>query len=156
MRIFSIKNILNILLFINFFYTVSLTAADDFKVKIDLIGIKNVQDKKSGKVVPTSYVGEIFKIKVVVSGGNRNTGQVEIEGLDNLTVDGTSRSTRVIVQNSNFISEVVYIYDAHSDSEGTFRIGPAKVRHDGKIISSNPEYLDFIVEEKKRKKRKSF
>ncbi len=119
------------------------------EVKLRLIGTENVRDVKSGKVMPTAYVGENFKIEAVVSGGGRNIGDIQINGLDRLNVTGRNQSTSISVINSSFSSENTFIYDVVSNEEGDFELGPATVEQNGKTIESVPRKLNFKVIQKK-------
>jgi len=119
------------------------------EVKLQLIGIENVKDNKSNKIIPTAYVGENFKIEAVVSGGGRNIGEIQINGLDKLNIIGRNQSSSISVINSNFSATNTFVYDVVSNEEGDFEIGPATVEQDGKTVESVPKKLNFKVIQRK-------
>ncbi|MFA5074550.1 MAG: BatD family protein [Candidatus Babeliales bacterium] len=121
----------------------------DVDVKFEFEDLQNLLDAKTGQNIPTAYVGENFRIKVIVSGQDRNNGDVEIVGLDQFNVVGTSQSTNVTVYNSEFFAQKNYIYDLVCTKEGVFTIGPAQVKQNNKTFNSEPESL--ILQVKKRK-----
>jgi len=123
--------------------------AGDLRINVELQDVQHIRDEKTGRVFPTVFQGEAFKVKITVSGAGRNTGEIELEGLDKLSIDGTSRSTSITMRNSDFVSQQIYVYDVHADLQGEFKIGPAKVVHEGKIFLSNPKVLHFRVMQRK-------
>jgi len=112
------------------------------EVKLELYDVQkpgNVQG-----VDAVAFVGEPFGIKVTVSGGNRNTGSIEVDGFDQLHIAGNNRSTSFAMINGNMSSETAQEYQVYADKEGTLTIGPAHVDHDGKKISSHSFKIHVI------------
>ena len=129
------KKFLNIFTIFLIFLNVYLFASSDLSVKIELCGL----EEKA-----TVYLGETFKVKVIVNGGDRDTSDVNVVDLDKLNVEGTSRSTSISMINGDFKSETVYFYDVSADQEGIFNIGPAQVKgKGGNAVNSN--VLNFNV-----------
>jgi hypothetical protein len=102
------------------------------------------QKGPQGNVLPTASVGELFQIQVTVSGGGRDTGRVQIEGLDQIVVHGQSQSTNVSIVNGAYSSEINYIYEVSSDRSGVFKLGPASVAQNNQTISSKPVVLQVV------------
>jgi len=84
----------------------------------------------------TVSAGDTFQVEVVVSDGNRDTGRADIAGLDQFNVVGTSQSTNISMINNALSSDIHYRYDVQADKIGTFQLGPARVKQNGKTIVS--------------------
>jgi len=93
--------------------------ASSTKIHLDLDGV--MYDQGQARVA----VGEVFQINVIVENGDRDTGEVEIDGIENLDVHGTSQSSSISLNNSQFISQNTNIYDVSVPREGEFILGPA-------------------------------
>jgi hypothetical protein len=118
-------------------------------VKLELEGVENIRDERIKKNVPTAYIGEQFTVKAIVSSGSRDTGEVDVEGLDDLNVIGKSRSTNISMINSSFTAENTYMFTVLPNQEGDFEIGPATVKQNNQIIKSVPEKINFKVTQRK-------
>ena len=138
------------LFFIIFFlYSGLILAQQELKIKLELADIENVIDQKTGKVVPTAYLGNRFRVKVIINGSGRDSRDVKIVGLENLNVEGKNQSMSITGHNGRFVTDITYIYDIYADKLGTFTIGPAQIEQKGKIIRSEPNQITFnIVKEK--------
>ncbi len=78
-----------------------------------------------------------FNLVVEVKEGDRNTGDVVLDGLNQLQLIGRQRSNSVTMINGNFSSTIVYYFTVVANNPGVITVGPAKVRHEGKEIASN-------------------
>jgi len=79
-----------------------------------------------------------FRIIAVVQGGDRNTGNVAISGLDQLQLLGQQRGNSINMINGSFSSTITYAFTVMATNPGTITVGPARVHHQGKEIASSP------------------
>jgi hypothetical protein len=88
---------------------------------------------------PTVFTGAPFQIKATVTNGDRNTGNVVIQNLENnkIQVQGRSHHTNIVTDGNRFRSTISYFFQAIADQEGTFQIGPAHVKQGNENIQSN-------------------
>ncbi|MBD3231601.1 hypothetical protein GF322_02970 [Candidatus Dependentiae bacterium] len=114
-------------------------------VKLEILGLEPLYDKKQNKTILTGYVGETFQVKVKILGSAKKTGNIEVDGLEKLNVEGTSNSTTINILNSKQETEISYIYDVNTEQEGVFEIGPAKIDRNGTEIKSVPEKILFKI-----------
>src|SRR5271169_339648 len=63
---------------------------------------------KGGKSLPTVGLHDVFRLQVIVSGGDDQRGDVVIAGLDDFSVLGKSQSTSILVENGHYVSEATY------------------------------------------------
>jgi hypothetical protein len=110
------------------------THAFDIKIELADVGvIKKADGSTTHAVVP----GQTFTINVIISSGERNTGNASLAGVEAFNVLGQSTSTQVQVINGTFYSNKTTSITATAKNEGSFTIGPAKIRHNGKEFESN-------------------
>jgi hypothetical protein len=102
-------------------------------ITLDLTGVRFLKDR-SGKLQPTAFLNETFSLQATVVGGRE---RVRVEGLEHFVRQGTSQSSNISVDNSKMLVEQTIEYKLAPKKEGTFVIGPASTRIDGKIIESN-------------------
>jgi hypothetical protein len=102
-------------------------------VTLDLSEVRFLKDK-SGKIRPTVFLGETFTLQITTVGGREN---VRVEGLEQFSTQGKSQSSSISVDNSKMLIEQTIDYKLIPKKEGSFIIGPATTRIDGKTIESN-------------------
>src|SRR3990167_2390599 len=99
---------------------------------IKLLDMNGVRLKQAGVGVP-------FILKVDIESGANDNAKPEIEGLDNPNIavkyDGTSSTITNIAGQVSV--ERSFKYYLRIDSEGTYRIGPAKLYVQGDVLESN-------------------
>jgi len=78
-----------------------------------------------------------FNLVVEVKEGDRNTGDVVLDGLNQLQLVGRQRSNSVTMINGNLSSTIVYHFTVVANNPGVITVGPAKVQHQGQEIASN-------------------
>ncbi|NDD54325.1 hypothetical protein EBZ39_10690, partial [bacterium] len=88
-----------------------------------------------------------FRIIAVVEGGDRNTGNVAISGLDQLQLLGQQRGNSINMINGSFSSTITYAFTVMATNPGTITVGPARVHHQGKEIASSPLTLTITPSE---------
>lgn len=96
------------------------------------------EQEVNGKKIPTVDVGEVFQLQARVSGGTRDTGNIDIDHMEGITIKGRSQATNVSVVNGNFTAEKIYTYDVMVSQKGTYTIGPARVQQNNTTVSSQP------------------
>ncbi len=87
-------------------------------------------DKTSGTLEDT------FNLTVTIK-GERSAKEPEIENLSGFDVTARSSSSKVNIINFKMSAEQIYEYSIVPQSLGTFTIGPAKIKINGKIHESN-------------------
>lgn len=105
-----------------------------FPTELKLELIDNGQGKSNDTTI---YTGIPFSIKVSVINGTRDTGSVELLGLDKMHVLENSRSTNVSIINGQMSYQNSHIYQIKTDHEGDFKLGPARVKQNDQTLESN-------------------
>ncbi|MFH1954574.1 MAG: BatD family protein [Pseudomonadota bacterium] len=85
-----------------------------------------------------------IRMVVQVSGARSCDTPPVIEGLDLFQVSQGGSSSRVEIINGKFSSGVDYTYFIQASKPGTFQIGPAKVKVNGKLFQSNTRTLTIL------------
>jgi hypothetical protein len=85
-------------------------------------------------------------VRMVVSvSGTRDSALVPtLKGLEHFTVTPGGTSSRLEIRNGQVNSGVDYTYFLQAKKTGSFQIGPAEVRIEGKIYRSNSEALTIV------------
>ncbi len=97
-----------------------------------------VMDNGHGKADSQKvFAGVPFEVAISVTEGDRNTGTVELEKTDKISIVGTSRSTNISMFNGKFTSQTTYLYQLIAPQEGTIKLGPARVKQGDQTIESN-------------------
>lgn len=136
-----VKNRKILLIFINFFLHINICCAS-FSVDLELADVHYIKDK-AGQIQPTVFIGdaftqgETFKLKIITTGKERSPNNVTVTGLENFTSVGKSDHSSVSINNSSVSLEKITTHMLVPKKEGTFTIGPAKLVHNGKTITSN-------------------
>ena len=86
----------NVIVCLPLLLATSFMNASSTKVHLDLDGV--AYENGQARVA----VGEVFQLNVIIENGDRDTGDVEIDGISNLQVHGTSRSSSISLNNSQF------------------------------------------------------
>lgn len=115
-----------ILLFFTAWFSVPLHAA----VTVSLTTVRNEMS-----------LNDTVMIRVIVSGMN-NTGNVEIDGLDNFMVEKGGTSSKTSIVNGNYSSQVEYSYYLTPKKIGRFSVGPANIHSNGTEYKSNTIQLN--------------
>lgn len=108
------------------------------------------QQEVNGRITSVVEAQTPFQIQVHVTGGSRNTGDVELQGLDKLVVRGQSQSTNISVVNGSVSSDKTYIFEVVAPQKGSYTVGPAKVRDGNTTLSSSQlsfQAFDKIVQQ---------
>ncbi|MCB9492918.1 MAG: protein BatD [Epsilonproteobacteria bacterium] len=86
--------------------------------------------------------GQTFTLKVNVQGGDRNTSDIDVAGLDQFQIHGTSRSTNITMVNNQLTSDTTHFYHLTAPHAGSFTLGPATVTTIGTRAQSNALQLN--------------
>ena len=99
------------------------------------ISVKLSLDRTEASMDDTIQVG------IDVSGARTSDAPPDIHGLDAFHVTRGGSSSRVRIVNGTFSSGVEFTFFLTPTKTGTFRIGPAEVRIDGKIYKSDVQTI---------------
>jgi len=108
----------------------------NLSISLELSDIHYLKDK-SGKIIPTIFTGDSFELKVIVSGTKQAPNDINIKGLENFKTRGKHHYSNISINNSSVLAEKTTSYTILPKQEGTFTLGPATVKYDGKIHQSN-------------------
>ena len=107
----------------------------------------------AGELNPVVFAGDSFELRAIVSGQERNTGSVEISGLDRFIRSNVSTQSNFSMTNGAITSENTTRYQLQAPQTGTFTIGPARVLHNGQTITSNKLKLTVIPRDEQHLKQ---
>ncbi|MBN2041250.1 MAG: protein BatD [Spirochaetes bacterium] len=85
-------------------------------------------------------ISDTIRMTVSVK-GSREADNPGIKGLEDFSVRSGGQSSRVEMINGKFSSSLDFTYFLQPEKEGSFDIGPAFVKVDGKVYKSNTEKL---------------
>ncbi len=85
-----------------------------------------------------------IRMVIKVSGARSCDSSPVIKGLDSFQVSPGGSSSRVEIVNGTFSSSVDYTYYIQPSRAGTFQLGPAEVKVNGKIFQSNISTLTIL------------
>lgn len=141
------KNLaLIISLYISLSVSLSFSILHATTVTLEISDTEKAQDAQNN-TINTANVGDTITVTVVVSGGDRDTGNVTVQGLDALHVLGQSQSTSIQVVNNNYTSEKTYTYNVALEHAGTFKLGPAQVTLSGGSKAQSNEIILQIIDD---------
>ena len=89
-------------------------------------------------------LSDSIRVAIKVSGTRSCDSSPVIKGLDSFQVSQGGSSSRVEIINSNFSSSVEYTYYIQPSKPGTFQLGPAEVKVNGKVFKSNISTLSVL------------
>lgn len=85
-----------------------------------------------------------IRMAIKVSGARSCDSSPVIKGLDSFQVSQGGSSSRVEIVNGKFSSSVDYTYYIQPSRTGTFQLGPAEVKVNGKVFQSNIATLSIL------------
>ena len=85
-----------------------------------------------------------IRVVVTISGSRNTQSKPVIKGLENFTVSQGGTSSRVEIINGKVNSGIDYTYYIQPKKTGTFKIGPAEVKIDGKRYQSQSRSLSVV------------
>jgi len=129
-----VRRVAGICAFMALFHSTVLWSAD-FSVSLEVSGIHYL--KKNNVIIPTVFLGESFELKASIVGSKHSPNQLKISGLESFTIHSKSSHSNISVHNFDMQIEKTTGYTLLAKKLGTFRIGPATLRQNGKKISSN-------------------
>lgn len=130
------------LLFLVMMCSFSLPFLHAVDISIDLPDAQ--QQNINGRMTPVVDAKTPFQIQVQVHGGSRNTGEIELQGLDKFVVQSQSQSTNISVDNGAVTSEKTYSFEVVAPQKGSYSVGPAKVRDGNATVSSGQIYFQAV------------
>lgn len=130
-----------------FMLAFSYASANNFSVSLELAGAHYIKGKTN--MSPTVFVGDSFKLKAVVSGGDKAPNDIHIAGLGAFSVLGESTSSNVRINNGETSIKKTTSYTLVPTQRGHFTIGPATLQQNGDTISSNKVTLQVLPQSKK-------
>lgn len=80
---------------------------------------------------------EPFSIVLTVNGASDKLGEPSIAGLGQFVLQGTSSTSRYLVQNGVMSAERSFIFTVRAPKPGLFTVGPAQISISGKIAHSD-------------------
>ena len=89
-------------------------------------------------------LSDSIRVAIKVSGTRSCDSSPVIKGLDSFQVSQGGSSSRVEIINGNFSSSVDYTYYIQPSKSGTFQLGPAEVKVNGKVFKSNISTLSVL------------
>lgn len=104
----------------------------------------SLTDNGNGVGGQTVMVGVPFDVSVVVEGGDRETGGIDLALPNHVEVVGSSSSTNVSMINGSFSSTRTQLYRLRTQQEGELKLGPARVRQGDKTIESSLLVLTVV------------
>lgn len=107
-----------------------------YSVALELSDIHYIKNQK-GQIEPTIFMGDSFKLKLIVSGKKSSPNKIKIKGLKNFQQLGESHHSNMSITNSDVSIEKETTYTLAPKEEGTFTIGPAKLNQNGATMVSN-------------------
>lgn len=110
--------------------------ADNFSVALELADVHYIKDKQ-GQIKPTVFTNESFRLKVIVTGDKKSHNRVKIAGINRFIKTGESNHSSVSINNSKVSVEKITTHVLQPRKEGSFQIGPAILKQNGKILKSN-------------------
>lgn len=90
-------------------------------------------------ILKQAGVGQPFVIRVTDTNASGSIRQPEIQGIDEFLLQGNTFSMYTV----NATSKIVYKYTVRIDKQGTYRVGPAKIKESNLLQESN--CLDILV-----------
>lgn len=116
------------------------------ELKLELVDVQSLALENEKTAQPTVFTGVPFQIKATVINGDRNTGNVSIEGIDSdkMHVQGRSHHTNIVMNNNAYQSTIEYLFQIQASQEGTFTLGPAHVKQNNDSIHSNTVQIRVI------------
>ncbi len=127
------------------------------ELKLELENVQNLALENEPTPQPTVFTGVPFQLKATVINGDRNTGNVIVNGLENnnIRVEGRSHHTNIVMDGSRFKSTITYIFQTIANQEGVFQIGPAHVKQGNETIQSNTVQIRVVEQPKDMSKIKT-
>ena len=89
-------------------------------------------------------IADSIRVVVNISGSRNTQSRPVIKGLENFTVSQGGTSSRVEIINGKVNSGIDYTYYIQPKKTGTFKIGPAEVKIDGKLYQSQSRSLSVV------------
>ena len=89
-------------------------------------------------------LSDSIRMVIKVSGTRSCDSSPVIKGLDSFQVSQGGSSSRVEIINGKFSSSVDYTYYIQPSKPGTFQVGPAEVKVNGKVFQSNLSTLSIL------------
>ena len=89
-------------------------------------------------------IADSIRVVVNISGSRNTQSRPVIKGLENFTVSQGGTSSRVEIINGKVTSGIDYTYYIQPKKTGTFQIGPAEVKIDGKHYQSQSRSLSIV------------
>ena len=89
-------------------------------------------------------IADSIRVVVNISGSRNTQSKPVIKGLENFTVSQGGTSSRVEIINGKVTSGIDYTYYIQPKKTGTFQIGPAEVKIDGKLYQSQSRSLSVV------------
>ena len=89
-------------------------------------------------------IADSIRVVVNISGSRNTQSKPVIKGLENFTVSQGGTSSRVEIINGKVNSGIDYTYYIQPKKTGTFKIGPAEVKIDGKHYQSQSRSLSVV------------
>lgn len=106
------------------------------KISLQISGTQTLK-KTDGSQVPVVNPEQTFEVVITVEGRERSTSDIDpLPGIENFSVIGQRTSTSVQMINGAVTSNVQTFMTLQPTKEGSFTLGPATIRHEGKSISS--------------------
>lgn len=157
----KIRNLGSLLLFALCAFWSNNTSCSKLSVALELANVHYIKDK-AGKIKPTVFMGDSFTLKAITTGKKRGSNSVTVPGIKRFRRISTKDHSNVSILNSDISVEKSTVYTLQPKTEGAFTIGPARLTHNGKTITSNTvklyvanpserHTLEFVAKEKKEK-----
>ena len=89
-------------------------------------------------------ISDSIRVAIKVSGTRSCDSSPVMKGLDSFQVSQGGSSSRVEIINSKVSSSVDYTYYIQPSKPGTFQLGPAEVKVNGKVFKSNVSTLSVL------------
>lgn len=94
---------------------------------------------------PEATLADTVQLAVKVTGARSSDSKPVLHGLDDFVVTRAGTSSRVEIVNGRMTAGIEYTYFIQAKKTGTFQIGPAEIRLEGRVMKSNP--VTLVVKE---------
>ncbi len=108
----------------------------------DIANLRQADGSEQKAVAP----GQLFTIIASISGKDRTSGELAIQGLEKFRVQGQETSNKFMFMNGRLTANIQKILTVQAGNPGIYTIGPATIARGDKKISSNS--LTLLVDEK--------
>lgn len=97
-----------------------------------------------GRSLKQAGVGVPFLMQITIENGGKNIESIEVAGINKFNIESRGSSTQMTTVNGVSSVKKKYNYLLRIDKEGSYTIGPAKIKIDEKKVQTNAVKLKVV------------